>query len=105
MTLSACETALGRRLEGEGVIGLATAFQYAGARSVVASLWRVADLSTARLMEVFYRCLARGMAKDEALREAQLALARAPIRDDDERLADFSNPYHWAAFQLIGDWR
>lgn len=93
VTLSACDTALGREMGGEGLVGLTRAFQYAGARSVLASLWSVADVSTARFMESFYRHLREGRSKDEALRQAQI-----------ERIRD-SHPFHWAAFQLTGDWR
>ncbi|MES1240760.1 MAG: CHAT domain-containing protein [Acidobacteriota bacterium] len=93
VTLSACDTALGREMGGEGLVGLTRAFQYAGARSVLASLWSVADSSTSRLMQSFYGNLRQGMSKDEALRAAQIE----HIRD--------THPFHWAAFQLTGDWR
>jgi tetratricopeptide (TPR) repeat protein len=94
VTLSACETGLGREWPGEGLVGLARAFQYAGARSVLASLWAVEDRSTAVLMDTFYRALHRGLTKDEALREAQVGSSRAG-----------EPPFRWAAFQLSGDWR
>ena len=97
VTLSACDTALGRDMAGEGLVGLTRAFQYAGARSVVATLWSVADLSTARFMESFYGHLRAGKPKDEALRAAQID----QIRDK----TGVSHPFHWAAFQLTGDWR
>ena len=103
--LSACETALGKEQAGEGIVGLTRAFQYAGARTVLASLWRVADESTAELMVRFYRGLIEGLPKDEALRQAQLALAAGPIELADGRTLDATHPYHWAGFQLIGDWR
>jgi CHAT domain-containing protein len=96
VTLSACQTGLGKELAGEGLLGLTWAFQYAGARSVLASLWEVADASTATLMREFYAHLARGEPKAEALRAAQLRLLRRPAT---------SSPYFWAAFQLVGDWR
>jgi CHAT domain-containing protein len=96
VTLSACDTALGAEMGGEGLLGLTRAFQYAGARSVLASLWSVGDESTARLMERFYRYLGSGETKDRALRAAQLDLIRS---------ADASAPFHWAAFQLVGDWK
>ncbi|HYG64486.1 MAG TPA: CHAT domain-containing protein [Thermoanaerobaculia bacterium] len=95
VTLASCSTALGRELAGEGVLSLARAFQYAGARSVVASLWDVPDRSTSLLMQRFYAGLARGLAKDEALRRAQVALLKRP---------ETSHPFHWAAHQLAGDW-
>jgi len=108
VVLSACESALGEELGGEGLIGLTRAFQYAGARSVVASLWQVADASTAELMLRFYRHLREGQTKDEALRAAQLELIRRPILVGPEGAreeTDASAPYAWAAFQLYGDWR
>ncbi len=109
VVLSACETGLGEELDGEGLIGLTRAFQYAGARSVVASLWRVSDATTAELMTRFYRHLHDGKSKDEALRAAQIELIRGPIQmandEGDKVEKDASAPYHWAAFQVIGDWR
>jgi CHAT domain-containing protein/Tfp pilus assembly protein PilF len=91
--LSACETAVGRLHQYEGMYGLARAFLFAGARSVGASLWQVSDASTARLMEAFYREYARGIPKVEALRRAQVALLR------DRQYAD---PYYWSCFVLMG---
>jgi CHAT domain-containing protein len=96
VTLSSCDSALGQEMGGEGLIGLTRAFQYAGARSVLASLWSVSDLSTAELMKHFYGHLHAGKAKDEALQAAQVELIRSP---------KFSHPYYWAAFQLFGDWK
>jgi CHAT domain-containing protein/uncharacterized protein HemY len=96
VTLSACETGLGNEMGGEGLIGLTRAFQYAGARSVLASLWKVEDRSTEELMKRFYGYLKVGKTKDEALRSAQIDLIHSP---------DLSQPIHWAAFQLNGDWR
>jgi CHAT domain-containing protein/Tfp pilus assembly protein PilF len=102
VTLSACETALGEEMGGEGLVGLTRAFHYAGARSVLASLWSVADASTSELMNRFYRHLRSGKPKDEALRAAQLDLIRGR---DVPAGARFSHPFHWAAFQVFGDWR
>jgi CHAT domain-containing protein len=93
VTLSACDTGLGREAAGEGLVGLTWAFQYAGARSVLASLWEVGDASTADLMRRFYRHLAAGATKAEALRRAQAELRRRPAT---------SSPYSWAAFTLVG---
>jgi CHAT domain-containing protein/tetratricopeptide (TPR) repeat protein len=92
VTLSACDTASGREAGGEGLIGLSRAFQYAGARSVLASLWAVSDRSTAEFMRRFYGALKEGRPKDEAVQTAQRGLRE-------------QHPYHWAAFQLSGDWR
>ena len=96
VTLSACGTGLGKVLGGEGLLGLTRAFQYAGARSVLASLWSVSDASTGELMSRFYGYLKKGQSKAEALRGAQLDL----LQD-----SDFSHPFHWAGFELVGDWR
>jgi CHAT domain-containing protein len=96
VTLSACGTALGKQMSGEGVLGLTRAFQYAGARSVLASLWEVNDDSTAELMGRFYRHLKGGRGKAEALRAAQCEMIRRPTS---------SHPHRWGAFQLIGDGR
>jgi CHAT domain-containing protein/tetratricopeptide (TPR) repeat protein len=91
--LSACETAVGQVRRYEGMYGLARAFLFAGSRSVGASLWRVEDVSTARLMGAFYRGYALGVPKAEALRRAQVALLRS--KDD-------SDPYYWSCFVLMG---
>ena len=109
VVLSACESALGREQSGEGLIGLTRAFQYAGARSVVASLWSVADQVTAELMTRFHRHLAAGLPKDQALRAAQLELIREPVRittaSGQTIETDASAPFFWAAFELFGDWQ
>ena len=95
--LSACETALGRDIRGEGFVGLTQGFMYAGARSVVASLWQAPDRAAAELMTRFYRHLLQGELRPAAaLRRAQSELAA------ERRFAD---PYFWSGFVLIGDWR
>jgi CHAT domain-containing protein len=93
VTLSACQTQMGRLAGGDELIGLQRAFLYAGAPSVVASLWSVDDQATGVLMEHFYRNLRQGMGKAEALRQAQLAM-----------MEEYPDPYYWAAFQLTGDY-
>ena len=107
VVLSACETGLGKEMGGEGLVGLTRAFHYAGARSVLASLWSVADDTTATLMTRFYGYLKAGRSKDAALRQAQLDLIRGSvvIRDHTAQTLDASHPFYWAAFQLSGDWR
>jgi CHAT domain-containing protein/tetratricopeptide (TPR) repeat protein len=97
VTLSACDSGLGKEMGGEGLVGLVRAFQFAGTRSVVASLWGVADYSTAGFMERFYRYLRDGKSKDEALRAAQI--------DQIRKKGGSSHPFFWAAFELNGDWR
>ena len=111
--LSACETGLGQTAGGEGLLGLQRAFQLAGARATVASLWSVDDEATRKLMERFYVNLwEKKMSKLEALREAQRwmlteGLKRGLVREDvPEKAADARTPpYFWAAFVLSGDWR
>lgn len=95
VTLSACQTALGKSVSGEGIIGLARAFFYAGANAVVASLWNVSDVSTVSFMTAFYRALARGDAIDEAARAAKLAALAPGSR--------VRHPYYWAAFIVTGN--
>lgn len=97
VVLSACETALGREVRGESLIGLTQGFMYAGARSVAASLWQVPDRATAELMTRFYGYMfTAGLRPAEALRRAQLSIA------SERRTSD---PYFWGAFILLGDWR
>jgi CHAT domain-containing protein len=93
VTLSACETGRSAVMGGDELVGLSRGFLYAGAATLVQSLWRVEDGSTAELMGRFYAALCTGRPKGEALREAQLALLAA----------DSAHPYSWAPFQLIGD--
>ncbi len=102
VTLSGCETGLGRELLGEGILGLARAFQYAGARSVLMSLWAVPDRSTRELMVRFYRHLNDGDPKDIALRAARAELLTA-APSAGKTGVDTRHPFHWASFRLIGD--
>lgn len=97
VTLSACQTGLGQEMGGEGLIGLTRAFQYAGARSVLSSLWSVSDRSTAELMRRFYGQLQEGKTPSEALRQAQVDLLRGKAG------ASFTHPFYWAGFALNGD--
>lgn len=98
VVLSSCRTAVGKETRGEGAAGLARGFLNAGARGVVASLWRVDDQATAELMKLFYAGMLgpRHLSPPEALRRAQYAVANMPR---------WRAPYYWAAFILIGEWR
>jgi CHAT domain-containing protein len=97
VVLSACQTALGKEIRGEGLIGLTRGFMYAGSARVLASLWSVEDRATAKLMEKLYRhLLVDRQSPAESLRLAQLDLAR------DRRWAA---PYYWAGFSLQGEWK
>lgn len=97
VVLSGCETALGREIRGEGLMGLTQGFFYAGAERVMASLWRVEDRATAELMSRFYRAMLKeGLPPAAALRAAQLSIRGDPRWQD---------PFYWAPFVLQGDWR
>jgi CHAT domain-containing protein/tetratricopeptide (TPR) repeat protein len=97
VVLSGCGTALGKPSRGEGLIGMSRAFLHAGVPSTVASLWPVDDASTALFMKRFYACLKNGMSRTRALRQTKIECIAA---------RDFSrDPFYWAPFVLIGDWR
>jgi CHAT domain-containing protein/predicted negative regulator of RcsB-dependent stress response len=97
VVLSACRTGLGKDMRGEGLVGLTRGFMYAGASSVVASLWKVDDEATAELMKQFYtNMLHKGMTPAEALRAAQNSIRQKP---------EWRSPYYWAAFTLQGEYR
>ena len=97
VVLSACSTALGKEVRGEGLVGLTRGFMYAGASSVLASLWKVDDEATAELMKRFYANLLQGgMTPAEALRAAQNSIRQEP---------QWSSPYFWAGFTLQGEYR
>jgi CHAT domain-containing protein/Tfp pilus assembly protein PilF len=120
--LSACETGLGTVADGEGLLGLQRAFQIAGARTTIASLWKIPDQTTSELMAAFYENLwGKKVSKLDALRDAQLTILRGarrgePLKDSGRSL-DFEHsgflkssslrlpPFEWAAFVLSGDWR
>ena len=98
VVLSACQTALGKDIKGEGLVGLTRAFMYAGSSRIVASLWKTEDRATAVLMNRFYEHLlaGNGMSPAAALRKAQLSMSQ------DKR---WSQPRYWAAFTLQGEWK
>jgi CHAT domain-containing protein len=97
VVLSACETGLGKQINGEGLIGLTRGFMYAGAKRVVASLWNTDDEASAEFMAKFYKAMQQEkLSPAAALRQAQLETWKQ------KRWAD---PYYWAAFQLQGEWK
>lgn len=97
VVLSACQTGLGKDMRGEGLIGLTRGFMYAGATSVVASVWKVEDEATAELMKRFYtEMLKNGKTPAEALRLAQNSIRQEP---------QWSAPHYWAGFTLQGEYR
>jgi CHAT domain-containing protein/Tfp pilus assembly protein PilF len=98
VVLSGCDTGLGQSLRGEGLIGLTRALQYAGARSVVVSLWQVDDASTAVFMSAFYRELRKGASKDVALQRATAAVRHNPSNPK------WGHPRYWSPFVLTGSW-
>lgn len=114
VVLSGCQTGSGPAVGDEGILGLTRAFQFAGARAVLSSLWRISDRATALLMESFYRELSAGRPADEALRRAQLALLRGTVRSPGlpawvvglwpggEAASEWAHPSSWAAFHLYG---
>jgi CHAT domain-containing protein len=112
VTLSACDTAIGGGVlspaaDGVGaeVEGLGATLQQQGAKSVLATLWKVQDAGTARLMEEFYKTRGedRRTTKAEALRQAQLALLRGEVKADNPNI-DLTHPHYWAPFVLMGNW-
>jgi CHAT domain-containing protein len=97
VVLSACNTALGRPMRGEGLVGIVRGFMYAGAKRVVASLWKVDDDATGEMMRRLYRgMLEEGLSPAAALREAQVGLWQQDR---------WRSPYYWAAFVVQGEWR
>ena len=97
VTLSACQTGLGKEIKAEGLVGLTRGFLYAGAQRVLASVWKVDDAATSVLMERFYRgMLMEGKTPASALRQAQIKMWRQ---------SRWRQPYYWAAFHLQGEWR
>ena len=97
VVLSACQTALGKEIKGEGLVGLTRGFMYAGTPRVVASLWKVSDEATAELMKRFYQNMLRdGLRPAAALRAAQVSMLKEK---------QWTAAYYWAGFVLQGEWK
>ncbi len=97
VVLSACQTALGKEIRGEGLVGLTRGFMYAGAPRVVASLWRIDDRASAEFMKRFYEgMLGKNLRPAAALRAAQASMSTDPR---------WHQPHYWAAFTIQGEWR
>jgi CHAT domain-containing protein len=97
VVLSACQTALGKQINGEGLVGLTRGFMHAGSKRVLASLWNVNDGMTALFMKHFYHGLiGKGLQPSAALRAAQIEMWKRKSS---------AAPYYWAAFVLQGDWK
>jgi len=96
VVLSACDTALGKEVKGEGLMSMVRGFMYSGTPRVLASLWKVDDEATAELMKEFYKNLLQsGLTPAAALRQAQITQMQKKSRQ---------SPYYWAGFQLQGEW-
>jgi len=95
VTLSACQTGLGRLRKGEGIVGLTRAFIYAGTPSVVVSLWKINDRSTAKYMKGFYGFLKKGNGTAESLRLSKLEMLKSKRKL-------YQHPFYWAPFVVIG---
>jgi CHAT domain-containing protein len=96
VVLSACQTALGKEVKREGIVGLTRGFMYAGARGVMASLWKVEDEATAELMKLFYEgVLKQGLTPAAALRAAEVQMLSS---------GKWKSPFYWAGFTIYGEW-
>ena len=97
LVLSACQTGFGPIRGGEGVLSLAHAFNYAGAQSTVMSLWKIPDLSAAKIMTAFYQGLSKGLPKNEALQKAKLHYLQTTTEPE------LLHPFYWAGYRVDGD--
>ena len=96
IALSACESGLGRVVDGDEVLGFTRSFLSAGTSTLLASLWPVSDAATETLMTTLYDDLAKGVVVQDAMRDAQRAVLANP---------ETAHPFFWAPFNLIGNWR
>lgn len=96
VVLSACQTGVGKQVNGEGVLGLSRAFFYAGAKRIITTLWKVSDVGTSELMSKFYSYLSENnVSYTQALRQAQISMIQS----------EKNHPFYWAAFKIEGEWR
>ena len=93
VALTACQTGLGNNLAGEGVMSMGKAFQYAGAKSILMSLWSVSESGSVLLVEKFFEHLKEGKSKLDALKTAR----------EDVRNGGYRHPFYWASFILVGE--
>jgi CHAT domain-containing protein len=98
VVLSACESGQGKLVKGEGLVGLTRGFMYAGAASLVVSLWKVNDAATPVLMNRFYKGL---LGSDQLRPAAALRAAQRAMMEEGK----WAHPYYWAPFTVEGDWR
>ncbi len=97
IVLSACQTALGKDIRGEGLVGMSRGFLYAGSNRIIASLWKVDDAATAEFMKRFYQNhLQKRLSVSAALRQTKIEMQKIPR---------YRSPYYWSAFTLLGDWK
>ena len=97
IVLSACQTALGKDVRGEGLIGISRGFLYAGSNRIVASLWKVDDAATSEFMKRFYtNHLQKGISASKALQQTKTEMKEIPR---------YKSPYYWSAFTLLGEWK
>ena len=97
VVLSACQTALGKDVRGEGLIGMSRGFLYAGSSRIMASLWKVDDSATAEFMKRFYtNHLQKAMSASKALQQT---------KNEMKKIKRYQSPYYWSAFTLLGDWK
>lgn len=97
VVLSACETGIGELQRGEGIVSLARGFSFAGAASIVTTMWSIDDNASAEIMETFYQNLKKGVAIDQALRDAKIAFLNR------KKGTNATHPLYWAAFVPVGD--
>ncbi len=97
VTLSACQTGVGKLQKGEGMLSLARGFQYSGVKSITTSLWKNDDQTTSELMGFYYKHLRNGYTKSKALQKAKLDYLRTTEEEE------LKHPYYWASFVILGD--